>query len=168
MKNIKNIVRLVIVLFLQVTVVNLLDFLGVCHPYIYILPLLMMSIQRPAEIDMLAGAALGLTMDILSSTPGVHMAACVMMCYVRRKLMPLLVYDTKRQKGEISAFTIGTEQMLRLITILVIVHHTVVFLLSAWSWHMMGWTLLEILVSSLVTICILFIYNLVDVKGNER
>ena len=60
-----------VAMVLQVLLINRLQLGGVCHPFIYILPLLMMPITLHRWADMLIGLAAGLLMDVFC-TPGVH------------------------------------------------------------------------------------------------
>ena len=60
----KQIVRYIVVMMLQVLLFDQLQLWGACHPYIYILCLLMLPITLPRSADLLIGAAVGLIMDI--------------------------------------------------------------------------------------------------------
>ena len=57
---------------LQVLLINRLQLGGVCHPFIYILPLLTMPITLPRWADMLIGLAAGLLMDVLQLVGCAH------------------------------------------------------------------------------------------------
>ena len=59
----KQIGRYIVVMLLQVLLFDQLQLWGVCHPYIYILCLLMMPITLPHSVDMIIGAGVGLIMD---------------------------------------------------------------------------------------------------------
>jgi cell shape-determining protein MreD len=60
----KQIGRYILVMALQVLLFDQLQLLGACHPYIYVLCLLMMPITLPHSIDMILGAIAGIIMDI--------------------------------------------------------------------------------------------------------
>ena len=60
----KQIGRYAIVMLLQVLLFNQLQLFGVCHPYIYVMCLLMMPITLPHSVDMVIGAVVGLIMDV--------------------------------------------------------------------------------------------------------
>ena len=61
---IKQIGRYILVMLLQVLLLDQLQLWGACHPYVYILCLLMMPITLPHSVSMVIGAAVGLVMDI--------------------------------------------------------------------------------------------------------
>lgn len=163
----RELLRLIIAVVLQVFLFNMLQFMGICHPYPYIVCLMMMPITRPLAVDMLYGAALGLTIDLFSNCLGVHMAACVAICYLRRWAIPHLVFEPERLRGEISPATLGNNAYFQIMALLVTVHHLIVFLLGAWNLSLIGWTLLETLVSGLLTFVLITFYNLVE-QQNDR
>ena len=155
----KQIGRYILVMILQVLLFNQLQLWGACHPYIYILCLLMMPITLPHSVDMIIGAAVGLVMDVFCNSLGVHTAVCILLMYVRPYLIGVLVNDKDRLNEQISLRAIGMEALLKYVVILVVLHHLTVFLLAAWSWAHISFVLLETLVSSVITILLVLGYN---------
>lgn len=160
----KQIGRYVLIMLLQVLVFNQLQLWGVCHPYIYVLCLLMMPITLPLSADMLIGAAAGFIMDIFCNSMGIHMAACILLMYLRRYLLGIIVNDRDRLNEQISLHSLGIEALVKYVVILVLMHHAVVFALGAWSWAHIGFVLMETLVSSLITILFVIAYNALKYK----
>ena len=160
----RQIGRYVVVMLLQVLLFNQLQFLGICHPYIYVLCLLMMPITLSHSADMLIGAAVGLVMDICCNSIGIHMASCILLMFVRPYLIGAVVNDKDRLNEQISLRSLGFEAFLKYVIILVLLHHLAVFLLAAWSWTHIGFVLLETLVSSLITILIIIGFNALKYK----
>ena len=134
----KQIIRYIIVMALQVLLFDQLQLLGACHPYVYVLCLLMMPITIPASVQMLIGAAAGIVMDIFCNSLGVHMAACILVMFIRPYLIGAIVSDKDRLNEQISLRSIGME---------------------AWIWSHMGFVAVETAVSSLLTILIIIGYN---------
>ena len=151
--------RYIVIMILQVFLFDQLQFLGVCHPYIYVMCLLLMPITLRPSVDMIIGASVGLIMDIFSNTLGVHMAACIGIMYFRRPLLALIVNDRDRLNEQITIRSIGLLAMIEYVAILVFIHHLAVFTLAAWSLHHMGFVLLETLVSGLFTAVLIIAYN---------
>jgi len=160
----KQIGRYVLVMLLQVFLFNQLQLWGVCHPYVYVLCLLMMPITLPHSADMLIGAAVGLVMDIFCNSLGVHTAACILIMFIRPYLLGLIVNDKDRLNEQISLRAVGMEAFAKYIVILVLVHHFAVFMLAAWSWAHIGFVLLETLVSAVFTIVLVIGYNMLRFK----
>ena len=160
----KQIGRYLLVMLLQVLLFDQLQLWGACHPYIYVLCLLMMPITLPHSADMLIGAFAGFTMDIFCNSLGVHMAACILLMYIRPYLIGVIVNDKDRLNEQISLHAIGMEALLKYTVIMVLIHHLTVFSLAAWSWSHMGFVLLETIVSSTITILLVIGYNVLRYK----
>jgi rod shape-determining protein MreD len=160
----KQIVRYIVVMILQVLLFDRLQLWGVCHPYIYLLCLLMLPITLPHSVQMLIGAAAGLIMDIFCNSIGIHMAACILLMFIRPYLLGVIVNDKDRLNEQISLHALGMEAMLKYVVILVVIHHLTVFTLAAWSWSYIGFILLETLVSSIITIVLILGYNILKYK----
>ena len=128
----KQIGRYLLIMVLQVLLFDQLQLWGACHPYIYVLCLLMMPITLPHSVDMLIGAFAGFIMDIFCNSLGVHMAACILLMYIRPYLIGVIVNDKDRLNEQISLHAIGMEALLKYTVIMVLIHHLTVFcLLSA-------------------------------------
>ena len=155
----KQIGRYILVMILQVLLFDQLQLVGACHPYIYVLCLLMMPITLPPSVDMLIGAAAGIVMDIFCNSLGVHTAACILIMFIRPYLIGAVVSDKDRLNEQINLHTIGMEAMVKYVVIMVLIHHLSVFMLAAWSWQHILFVLLETAVSSTITILIIIGYN---------
>lgn len=160
----KQIGRYLLIMVLQVLLFDQLQLWGACHPYIYVLCLLMMPITLPHSVDMLIGAFAGFIMDIFCNSLGVHMAACILLMYIRPYLIGVIVNDKDRLNEQISLHAIGMEALLKYTVIMVLIHHLTVFSLAAWSWSHMGFVLLETIVSSTITILLVIGYNILRYK----
>ena len=160
----KQIGRYIVVMLLQVLLFDQLQLWGVCHPYIYVLCLLMMPITLPHSMDMMIGAAVGLMMDVFCNSLGIHMAACVLLMLIRPYLLGVIVNDKDRLNEQINLRTIGWEALIRYTVLLVLAHHLTVFTLAAWNWNYIGFVLIETAVSSAVTILVVLGYNALKYK----
>lgn len=156
----KQIGRYIIVMMLQVLLFDQLQLWGVCHPYIYVLCLLMMPITLSHSADMLIGAAAGFIMDIFCNSLGIHTAGCILIMFIRPYLLGAIVNDKDRLNEQISLHAVGMEALVKYVVILVVLHHFVIFSLAAWSWSHMGFVLMETIVSSILTIAFIIGYNI--------
>lgn len=151
--------RYIVVMLLQVLLFNQLQLWGICHPYIYILCLMMMPITLPLSVEMIIGAIAGLIMDVFCNSIGIHMAACILLMFIRPYLLGVIVNDKDRLNEQISLRNLGLDGLIKYTVILVIIHHLTVFTLAAWSWSHIGMVLLETAVSSALTIVVIIGYN---------
>lgn len=160
----KQIGRYILVMLLQVLLFDRLQLWGACHPYIYILCLMMMPITLSHSVSMIIGAAAGLVMDAFCNSLGIHTAACIALMFVRPYLIGVIVNDKDRLNEQISLRAIGMEALIKYTVILVLLHHLMVFSLAAWSWIHMGFVLLETIVSGAITIAVIVAYNILTYK----
>lgn len=159
MQAISNTLRFLLCLLMQMMLFNRLWLLGVCHPYVYILCLIALPLRLPRWAEMLVGAATGLVMDTICSSPGVHMAACALIAYIRPALITSLVQEPERVVQDISSAIIGRTEFLKVVVLLTLIHHTAVFMLDAWSLNAWWLTVLRIVCSSAATIALLLSYD---------
>ena len=160
----KQIGRYVVVMLLQVLLFDQLQLWGVCHPYVYVLCLLMMPITLPHTVEMLIDAGVGLVMDVFCNSLGVHTASCILLMFIRPYLLGAFVNDTDRLNEQISLRSIGMEALIKYVVILVVIHHLMVFTLAAWSWSHIWFVLIETLVSSLISCLIVIGYNILKYR----
>lgn len=151
----------VLLLFLQVLLLDNLHWLGLVHPFVYLWAILLLPIELPRWMQMLIGAAIGMVMDLFTHAPGIHMAGCVMAAYLRPVLVSSYVQDIDRLKGAITINTIGVGNYFRLLAELIVVHHTIVFLLEAFTFAHFGITLLQIILSSLFSYAFILMFEYV-------
>lgn len=151
----------VLLLFLQVLLLDNLHWLGLVHPFVYLWAILLMPVELPRWAQMLIGAAIGMVMDLFTHAPGIHMAGCVMAAYLRPHLLEVYVQDAERMKGAITISSIGMGSYLRMLAILVVAHHFTVFMLEAFTFSHFGYTLLQIILSSIFTYVFIMMFELV-------
>jgi rod shape-determining protein MreD len=160
MEWIRQIVRLVVVVLLQVLLFDHLQIVGWGLPMVYVLFLMNLPVQVPRWVEMLIGVTVGLVFDVWHNSLGVNMAACVAFCYLRPILLGNLIQDLERVKGEVCSVSIGRIEYVKCLSILTVVHHLLVFSLEAWSWHNWWIVLLQTLISGVLTILIIMGYDI--------
>ena len=95
-KFVKNIIRFILFIFVQVFVlfqVNPLHQFIV--PYLYFLYILWLPFNTQRITLTLVGFIFGLTLDYFTKTPGLHAAPCILIAYMRPFLVNILI----RQEG---------------------------------------------------------------------
>jgi rod shape-determining protein MreD len=156
---IREIGRLLLILVLQVLLFNHMHIAIWGFPMVYILFLINLSPRLPKWAELFIGSAIGIIMDIWYSSLGIHMAACVTIAFVRPLLLANMVQDIERIKDNVKGITIGTLEYAKIVVILTIIHHFIVFALEAWNWSQWWIILLQTLISSAMTIIIVLGYD---------
>lgn len=158
MKWIQLFLRTVVILFLQIVIFNKLQLAGVCHPYVYVLLLICLPVM-PRWTELLVGFGLGVMMDIICSSPGIHTAACVLVSWLRPILLEYYLQDAERVTGEVVAASVGNSVFVRLSLWLTVLHHLVVFSLDTWSLSQWYWVLLQVVVSAAISLLCILLYG---------
>lgn len=160
---IKQIVRFILIALLQGLLINNLRISGLCHPYLYVLCLLVMPITLPAWGELLIGSIVGLIIDTYCNSPGVHMAACTALMLARPYLIKHLVVDSERLTDEINLSSLGPNTFSIYAGILIAGHHIMVFVLTNWFQDWL-FTLGQILVSTAISFGLIMGYEFIRRK----
>src|SRR3954469_13761103 len=88
---IKNILRFMILILVQVFVLDRIHLHQMVTPYIYFLFILWMPFKLNRTLQMLLAFVLGFTLDSFRHSPGFHAAACVLIAYLRPFLINILI-----------------------------------------------------------------------------
>jgi rod shape-determining protein MreD len=121
--------RLALLLLLQVMILDHLDVAnGYMVPYLYVLFLLMLPFELPEWLTLFLGALTGLIMDLFSSTPGMHMSACVVMAYGRIQVLRLLAPREGYEFGmRPTIHSMGAAWFITYAGVLILLHHLWLF-----------------------------------------
>jgi len=148
----RNIFLFVVLILFQVLVMDNVLISGYMIPYIYVLFILLMPFETPRWLQLLAGFALGLAMDLFSGTLGMHTAASVLAAFVRPYLLDLL---SPREGYEPETFPrihfYGFLWFLKYAVLIVVIHHLALFYLEVFQLKHFLSTLLRVLLSSILT-----------------
>jgi len=149
----KNILRFLVFLLIQVSILKHLDLGRFINPFLYVLFILMLPIRSNKALVMVLAFFTGLTVDMFYNTMGVNAAACVFMAYCRplvlRTYAPKGEYDTSAKP---TMQSLGLPWLLSYTGTLVFLHHFVLFFLEAFSLSSFFSTLGIIIMSSASTV----------------
>jgi len=135
---------------------------------LYIYALLRLPSTLSSYASLLIGFSVGMIMDIFTNTPGMHAAATTLMAGVRYPLIRLFVLKDDLSNRTISLSWMGRSVFWRYTVILVLIHHTTLYLLEAMSF-MNGIALLtKIPMCSLLTILFIMAFELISPKEHAR
>jgi cell shape-determining protein MreD len=166
---IKQLIRFVFLLLLQVLVLNNIQFSGYLNPYLYVLFVLMMPFDTPAWIVLLSGFLMGISVDTFMNTAGMHAAAMVVMAFLRTYVLKIFA----PREG----YDFGTEPTLRYMgpawylsysSILVSAHHFVFFYLEVFRFNEFFSTFLRVVLSILFTMILVMLSQFLIYKPRDR
>ena len=153
---ITNTFRFLILLLLQVLLLNNINFLGYINPYLYVLFILLYPFNGNQTLFLFLSFLLGLGVDIFEDSGGINAAACLIIAYIRPVILRFsfgVSYDYQTIK--FSSTQPGSR--FSYITILVLVHHFILFLLEFFNFAHFLLLLKKTFFSGLFTIILVFI-----------
>jgi len=154
----QHIFRFVLLVLLQVYVLNNIAFMGHLNPYLYILFILLLPLETPKWLLLISAFMLGLSIDYFSHTIGINIAASLLVAYLRPGLIRALSPKMDLGQGvKIGIRDMGFGWFFTYSTILIIFHHTTLFLLETFRFNEIWDTLGRALMSAIFTICLVIL-----------
>lgn len=163
-----NILRWFLLLFIQVFLLRNMGFYDLSTPFIYILFLLLLPFGIPNILLYILAFATGLTMDAFYDTLGVHTSACVMLAFVRISFISLSVTRDGFDEPEPTLGNMGFKWFAIYSFICIFSHHLVLFMLEAFTFTEISYTLLRCLLSGLFTFCLILLTESIFYNKSAR
>ncbi len=157
---VKNIVRFILFISLQVFVLNNIPPLHqFIIPYLYFLYILWLPFNINRFLLLLVGFALGITLDYFSGTPGLHAAPCVLIAFFRPFLLNLLIPQetTEQSYIEPSIKSMGWAPYSLYVFLLTFCHH---FYLVLIEWLQFGnflYFLGKVIATTVISLLLIFV-----------
>ena len=136
----------------QVLLLNNIYLFGLATPFLYIYLILVLDKNIDRTVLMLVAFALGLLVDVFCNTPGVNAAASVLLAFVRPQLLRMFAPREEFENFEPGIHTLGIWAFMRYVLVALLLHHAAVYFLEAFSFAHIGYLLLRILCSTLLTV----------------
>lgn len=160
--------RFIFLVLLQVLVLNNFQIMGAINPKVYILFLFLLPVSTSGSLRLLLAFALGLTIDTFENSGGIHTSATVLLAFIMPILHRLISTSGGVGLNQISISTLGPQKFLIYISLGVIIHHLWLFILEAFSFRNISWVMYEAIISSIATITIIYIVELLSNKKRDR
>ena len=97
----KNVLRFIFLIGIQVLVLNNVLFMNYINPYIYILFILLLPFDTARWLLLVLSFALGFSVDAFQNTMGLHAFSCVFIAFIRRPILYFLLPQI-RNKNKIT------------------------------------------------------------------
>ncbi len=154
--TVSNIVGFISFVFLQVFILNHVDFLGYVNPYLYIIFILFLPIGMKQWKVLILSFLLGLVMDIFDDSGGIHTSACLVIAYFRPFFLQTsfgLSFDNRTINFYRSPF----KERFLYILLMVLVHHLVLFSLVFFDFSHVFLILKNVIFSGIFTSLLIMI-----------
>lgn len=162
-------IQFVLLVLIQVLLLNNIQFSGFVNPYLYIIFILWLPFEIPKLLLLLLAFALGFSIDLFSSTIGMHTSACVFMAFCRPLVLRLIAprdgYEANQTPG-IQDF--GFSWFLVYAASLTILHHLFLFFVEVFRFSDLFFTLGRMLLSSFFSLSLIIIFQLFRYNSDRR
>lgn len=165
----RNILRFILLLLLQVLIVQNIN-LG---PYIIMLPYVLIILMLPFETQrvvlMVISFFVGISLDIFHDSSGLHASACTLMGfsrhYVLKFISPRDGYDIGVKP---TVDDMGLAWYLRYAGTLILIHHFAFFYLEIFRFNEFFGTFLRVILSSIGTFLLVYLLQFLFYTGKKR
>ena len=142
-------------IFTQVLILNHIQFSGYVNPYIYLLFVLLLPLSTPKYLVLLLAFFIGLTVDIFSNSLGIHSFASVFAAFFRPYVIRLITAREEDKDDYPGLKQNKFQWFISYVTIMVLIHHFVLFYIEIFTFSNFLLTLTRTLVSSLFSIFVI-------------
>lgn len=157
MISLKHIFSLIGLLFLQVFVLNNIQFLGYVNPYVYIAFVFFYPLNKNRFPFLILCFLLGLGIDFFSDSGGINAASILVIAYLR--IFFIKTYF-KKLPADFTFFKLETEPFGKVLTFLVtltLIHHFIFFFLTNFSFKNGLIVLMNTLFSAVFTLLLILL-----------
>ena len=160
---IKYTLLFIVLILLQEFVFDNIQVGTLLTPYIYVLFILILPFSYAPSMVVVLSFLLGFSVDFFTTdTLGFHTFACTLIGYLRRFVFKILKPkdDTEQQIATTTIYTMGWRPFLLYAAILVLTHHSALFMFEIFKFNNILYSLLHISLSSLVSIIFIVLIEL--------
>jgi rod shape-determining protein MreD len=152
----KNSLRFIIVLLLQILVFNNIQLNGYINPFFYILFILLLPFETPPWLLIGSSFLLGLSVDIFSHSYGMHAAASVFIAYLRPSIVRFIHSKKEFEAGILPTMAhLGFRWFISYASLMVFIHHFIYFFLEVFRLNDFFNTFYRVIYSSIATIIVI-------------
>ncbi|HEY0244074.1 MAG TPA: rod shape-determining protein MreD [Mucilaginibacter sp.] len=164
-----NLLRFILLVFIQVFLLKNITLYNLSTPYLYILFILLLPFETPNLLLFPLAFILGLTIDAFYDTPGLHAAACVLLAFVRLLFISITVQkEGFDNEPEPTLSVMGFRWFFTYTLILTLFHHFFLFNLEVFRFSEIQYTLTRVVLSSLFTVILMLVSGLLFYRSKER
>ncbi len=107
-------------------------------PLVYVLLLLFLPNHWPSWNVLLVAFFIGLTIDFMYMSGGVHAAACLVVAYLRPNLIRT-AYKGTLKPSELSIENESFDSLIFYAVLVIVIHHFIMLLFVVFDWDRLGW-----------------------------
>jgi len=156
---VKNIVRFLLLLAIQVLLLNKMNFFGFIIPFVYVLFIILLPLRTNKLLLLFMAFIIGFSIDFFGSTPGLHSSATLLLAFFRPGVLKLFFGNIEFVQDEEPNITkLGFFGFFRYALLLVLIHHFALFMLETLSFSKILIVLKTTIFNSFATMLLIYIY----------
>jgi len=164
-----NLVRFIVLVFLQVFLLKNITLYNLSTPYLYIMFILLLPFETPNLLLFALSFLMGITIDAFYDTPGLHAASCVLLAFVRILFISITVQkDGFDNEPEPTLSIMGIRWFFTYALILTLFHHFFLFNLEVFRLSEIPYTLSRFVLSSIFTVFLMLLTGFLFFRRKER
>jgi rod shape-determining protein MreD len=164
-----NLLRFIVLVALQVFLLKNMVIYGLNVPYLYILFIILLPFETPNWLLFTLSFLLGISIDLFSDTLGLHATACIIMAFFRTVIIRVTVQeDSFDNEPEPTLGIMGFRWFFFYALILTFIHHFFLLNFEVFSFSEIPNTLSRVFISSLFTLILIFITELIFFRKKQR
>ena len=167
MSKIKVILWSILILFLQIFVLNNINFSGHINPYLYIIFVFIFPLNKNRFVFLFFAFLYGLTIDFFSDTGGIYAFSLLTIAYLRLLFIRIFF---KKNELDYLLFNLHSEsfgQVFNYVVTLTLIHHFILISLDNFSFSNLGDVFLNTLYSSIFTLILYFLGSYIFRKKQQ-
>ena len=166
---IKYTVLFILLILFQGLILNNIEMGGYINPYLYVLFILALPFDTPAWLVLVLGFVLGISVDIFTSTLGMHTSATVFMSFTRIYLLKIVEPRDGYNFNSIPSLQdMGPAWFFVYAAVLIFLHHLFLFYVESFKFSQFFSTLGRTILSTCLTIVLVFIVQLFNYRASNR
>jgi len=166
---VRNIVRFIILVLIQVFVLNNIRINGYINPYLYVLFILLLPFEIPGWLLLFSSFILGFSIDIFVHTPGLHTTASVFMAFCRPGVIKLISGNRAIEPGLAPGVRdMGFKWFFLYSLALIFLHHLLLFYLEVFRFNEFFETLYRVALSTVATLILVFVVEYLFINKKEK
>lgn len=159
-------VYFIVIALLQAFVFNNLNLSIYIYPMVYVSFVLLLPIKTPHIATLFLGLIVGVTMDLASGSAGLHTIASLATAFSRPLLLRLAIgREDANEAGIPNADRLGVGKFLKYSSAFILLHCIIFFSFEALTWSFFYLTALRIVLSTLVTIPLVYLAQMLLITG---
>ncbi|WP_214071452.1 rod shape-determining protein MreD [Mucilaginibacter sp. dw_454] len=164
-----NLLRFILLVFIQVFLLKNISLYDLSTPYLYILFILLLPFETPNILLFALAFILGLTIDAFYDTPGLHITACVLLAFVRILFISITVQkDGFDNEPEPTLSNMGFRWFFTYALVLTLIHHFFLFIMEVFRFDEIQYTIGRAVLSTIFTVFLILVSGLLFYKSKER